>query len=156
MGSVGDAGLFAQDFQLLHRGRTAHVERRHQHALLLAVLQHQAELGRGRRLARALQAHHQDRRGRAAEIERRILAAQRFDQHVMDDLDDLLAGRDRADDVLADRARADLVDEVLDDRQRHIGVDQRRAHFAQRLIDIGFESAPRPLSLSNTPVRREL
>ena len=110
-------------------------------------LQQQAELGGGGGLARTLQADHQDRRGRRAERERGILRAQGFDQHVMDDLDDLLAGRDRADDIFADGARADLVDEVLHHRQRHIGVDQGGAHFGQGGIDIGFAERAAPAEL---------
>ena len=65
-----------------------------------------ASLADGGGLARALQADHQDRRGRRAERERGIFLAQGLDQRVMDDLDDLLAGRDRADDIFADGARA--------------------------------------------------
>ena len=132
------AGLFAENLQLLHRGGAVHVERGHQHALLLARLQELAELGRGGGLARALQADHQDRRGRRAEIEAGVGVAQRFDQRVVDDLDHLLAGRDRADDAFADGARAHAVDEVLDHRQRHIGFEQRDADFAQRLVDVGL------------------
>ena len=56
----------------------------------------------------------------------------------MDDLDDLLAGRDGTDDVFADGARADLVDERLDDGQRNVGLDQRIADLAERLVDIGL------------------
>ena len=102
------------------------------------------ELGRRRRLAGALQSHHQDGRRRAAQFEAGAFRAERFHQHVMDDLDDLLAGRDGADDVFADRAGANLVDELLDDRQRHIGVDQAVSHFAQRLVDIGFGERTAP------------
>ena len=56
----------------------------------------------------------------------------------MDDLDHLLAGRDRADHILADGAGAHLVDEFLDHRQRHVGLDQGGAHFAQGGIDISL------------------
>ncbi len=59
-------GLLAQDLELLHGGGAVDVERGHQHPLLLSRLQQQAELGRGGGLARALQADHQDRRGRAS------------------------------------------------------------------------------------------
>ncbi len=62
-GKRGDARLLTEDFQLLHGGGTVDVERRHQHALLLARLQHERELGGGGGLARSLQADHQDGRG---------------------------------------------------------------------------------------------
>jgi hypothetical protein len=99
-----DADLRAEDGELLHRGRAARVERGHQDALALALLQALGELGRGRRLARALEADHQDRRGRVVDAERGrvlVLAGEDADELVMDDLDDLLARRDRAGDGLA-------------------------------------------------------
>jgi len=143
----GDARLFAQHTQLFHRGRTVDVQRGHQHALFLARLEHQAQLGAGGGLARTLQAHHQDRRGRRTKIERNIVAAQRLHQHVMDDLDDLLAGRDRADDIFANGAGADLFNKVLHHRQRHIGVDQGGAHLGQCGIDIGLAERAAPAKL---------
>ena len=48
----------------------------------------------------------------------------------MDDLDDLLARRDRADDLVPDGALGDLVDDGLDDGQRDVGFEQRDPHFA--------------------------
>ena len=59
-------------------------------------------------------------------------------------------------DVFADRLGADLVDELENDGQRHVGVDQCRADFLERFLDIGLvDSAPRPLSRSKTPPRRD-
>ena len=88
-----DADLRAEDRELLHRRRAAGVERGHQHALALALLQALGELGGGGGLARALQADHQDRRRRAvdAQLPGLAFAAQHVDQLVVDDLDDLLA-----------------------------------------------------------------
>ena len=59
-------------------------------------------------------------------------------QLVMDDLDDLLARRDRAGDLGADGALAHLLDEGLDHLERDVGLEQRAADFAQRRIDVGF------------------
>ena len=91
-----DADLGAEDGELLHRRRAAGVERGHQHALALALLEAPGELGGGGGLAGALQADHQDRRGGRvdAQVAGLALAAQHVDQRVVDDLDDLLAGRD--------------------------------------------------------------
>jgi hypothetical protein len=61
-----------------------------------------------------------------------------LDHHVVDDLDHLLAGRDRGQHLRAHRTLAHLGDEVAHHRQRHIGVQQRQPHFAQRLGDIGL------------------
>ena len=98
-----DADLLAEDGELLHRRRAAGVERGHQHALALALLEALGELGGGGGLAGALQADHQDRRGRRvdAEVAGLALAAQHVDERVVDDLDDLLAGGDRLGDRLA-------------------------------------------------------
>ena len=49
--------------------------------------------------------------GSGVEIDRLGIGAERLDQHVVDDLDDHLAGRHRFDDIGADGARAHLVDE---------------------------------------------
>ena len=133
-----DADLLAEDRELLHRGGAAGVERGHQDALALALLEAAGELGGGGGLARALQADHQDRRGRRvdAEVAGLALAAQHVDQRVVDDLDDLLAGGDRLGDRLALGLVADLLDEVAGDRQRDVGFEQRGADLAQRGGDV--------------------
>ena len=53
-------------------------------------------------------------------------------------LDDLLAGRERGRDLLADRLGLDLVDELLDDLEVDVGLEQRQANFAQRLLHVLF------------------
>ncbi len=65
-----DADLRAEDGELFHRRGAVGVERGHQHLLALALLQALGELGGGGRLARALQADHQDRRGRVVDLQR--------------------------------------------------------------------------------------
>ena len=56
-----DADLLAQHCKLFLRGGPLHVERRHQHLVLVPLGQAFGDLGRGRRLARALQADQHDR-----------------------------------------------------------------------------------------------
>ena len=97
------------------------------------------ELGGAGRLARALQADHHDHGGRRdGEIEPGLLAAQHLDQSVVDDLDDLLARRDRAQHLLADRLLGRLVDEGADDRQRDVGLEQGDADLAHRRAHVRF------------------
>ena len=60
----------------------------------------------------------------------------RLDQNVIDDLDDHLAGLDRFHHFRADRAGAGLVDEGAHDVERHVGFEQRAAHFAHRDGDV--------------------
>ena len=87
-----DLGLLAQHAQLLLRRRPAHVERGHQHFLLVAIGEPVADLGAGGGLARALQADQQDgdRRLRG-KIDRLGVRAQHGDQLVVHDLDHHLA-----------------------------------------------------------------
>ena len=63
-------------------------------------------------------------------------AAEQLDQLVVHDLDDLLARRERLEHVLPDGLLADAVDEALDDLEVDVGLEQRHAHLAQRLLDV--------------------
>ena len=56
----------------------------------------------------------------------------------MDDLDDLLARRDRLGDGLAGGLDLDGLDEIAGDGQRDVGFQQRGANLAQGGIDIGL------------------
>ena len=140
-----DLGLLAQHAQLLLRRRPAHVERGHQHFLLVAVGQAVADLGAGRGLARALQAdqHDGDRRLRG-EVDRLGVRAQHGDQLVVHDLDHHLAGRDRLDHVLADGLGLHLVGEVAHHLERHVGLEQRAAHLAHGLRHVAVGQRPAP------------
>ncbi len=157
----GDAGLLTQDLELLLRRRAAGVERGHhdlaldregaaefgRHALR-ALAEAIADLGAGRGLAGALEADHQDDdRRNGVEVEVGHRAAQHLDQVVVDDLDDHLARRDRADDIGADGLGTDRIDEVADDRQRHVGFEQGGANLAQGRVDVSFGERPAPPQL---------
>ena len=135
----GDAGLLAQHAELLLRRGPPRVERGHQHFLLVACLEPLAELGGGRGLARALQAdqHHHHRR-RRGEVDPLRVMAEHTHQLVMHDLDDHLAGGDRAHHLLADRLLLHSVDERAHHVERDIGLEQSAAHLAHRLADIGL------------------
>ena len=131
---------------MLHGRRTTRVQRGHHDLLSIELGQAQRQLGRGRRLARALQAGHQDDGGRrGVQIDRgRLLAAQHLDQAVIDDLDHLIGRLDRTDDVLARGALGGEGDEVLDDGQGDVGLEQRHADFAHRLGDVLFGQGAAP------------
>ena len=134
----GDLDLLTQLGQLLHGRRTTRVQRGHHDLLAVELGQTQRQLGRGRGLARALQAGHQDHgRRRGVQVDRRrLVAAQHLDQTVIDDLDDLIGRLDRADDLFARGLLGGEGDEVLDDGQGDVGLEQGHAHFAHRRIDI--------------------
>ena len=113
----------------------------HQH-LLLVELQQTRELRRGRRLARALQSREQDHRRRLRrEIERRGRDAHQGCELAMDDRDERLAGGQRAHHFLANGLVLHGGDEVLDDGQRHVGLEQGLAYLAERVRDIDVGQA---------------
>ena len=135
-----DADLRAEDRQLLHRGGAVDVERGHQHALAVALLETLGQLGGGGGLARALQADHQDRRGRVVDLQRAgiAFAGQGVDQRVVHDLDDLLAGCDRFGHRLAGGLVLHRLDEIARHGQRDVGLQQGDAHLAQGGFDVVF------------------
>jgi hypothetical protein len=105
----------------------------------------EADLGRGRGLAGALQPDHEDRnRRRRIEIEPDTFGAQHLHQMIVNDLHHHLPGRDAFQHRFADRLVLDLSDEVLDHRQRHVGLEQRHANLAQRSIDIRLAESAAP------------
>src|SRR5262249_60304469 len=63
-------------------------------------------------------------------------SSQQLDQVVAHDLDHLLAGRERLQDVLPDRFDADPLDEGLHDLEVDVGFQQGHPHLAQGLLDV--------------------
>jgi hypothetical protein len=96
------------------------------------------ELGRARRLARALQADHGDDGRAAAQVEDAVALAQELHELVVDDLDDLLAGGQRLQDVLPDGLLADAGHEVLDDLEVDVRLEQRQPDLAHGGIHVGL------------------
>ena len=82
-----------------------------------------------------------NRRGRI-EIELDCLGAQHLHKLVMDDLNDLLTGRNRPEHFGPDRLFLHPRDEILHHRQRHIGFQERDAHFAHGLDHVGGITYP--------------
>ena len=100
-----DADLLAEHGELFHRGRAAGVEGGHQHPPLAAVGEARAILAVVVVLPEPCRPTIRiaDRR-RGVEVDRLGLGAEHLDELVVDDLHDLLAGRDRLDHLGADRA----------------------------------------------------
>ena len=140
----GDLECIPEDLQLIDGGRALEVGG-DEEGLLLALLDEiLRELAAGRRLARPLEAHHHDD-GRAGGslFQARVDRPHEVAQLVVDDLDDLLAGIDARDHGRADGLGLDPLDEVLDDRDRDVGLEQGLADLAQALVDVGVgELAP--------------
>ena len=120
-------------------GRTLGIQAGEQDAATFLRTQHEADLAGGRGLAGALKSDHQDGNGgRDVEVERDgAFATQALDQNVVDDLDDLLAGRDGAGHFGANGAVADLGDEFLHHRQGDVGLQQSqtRSKVVERRLE---------------------
>ena len=122
-GSVGSreerhVDALAEHAELLDRGRALEVGADEQRLQALR-LEQPRELARGGRLPGALEAgEHHDRRRLRAHRELAGRAAERLDQLLVHDLDDLLAGLEALRDLGADRALLDPVDERLHDARR--------------------------------------
>ena len=131
-----DLVVGAELLELLHRGRAADVGR-DEHRTVAVAPDRERELRRGGRLARALQAdeHEHGRRMRLV-LDLALLTAEQRDQLLVDDLHDLLPGRQRFEHVTADRALADPVDERAGDAEVDVGLEQRHAHLAQADLDV--------------------
>ena len=100
------------------------------------------ELGGRRRLARALQARHQDDRRRLRrEVEVGDAFAHRRGELAVDDADESLSGRERADHLGAECPLLDAGDEVAHHRQRDVGLEERHAHLAQHVLHVVFGDA---------------
>jgi hypothetical protein len=122
--------------ELVDRRRPVDVGRRQERVLALP-LEVPAELGCQGRLARALEPYQQDD-GRRLRGHREAVAAaaEQLDHFVVDDLDDLLAGRDGAKHLLARGLGPDLLDEGPDDLEVDVRLQEGDAHLAERLLDV--------------------
>ena len=125
--------------ELLLRGRTARVERGHQHLAPVAVGQPVGDLGAGRRLAGALQTDEEDRdRRRCGKVDGLRLRAKHGDQLVMHNLDHHLAGLDGLQHRLADGLLAHRVGEAADHVERNIRLDQGAPHLPHGFAHIAL------------------
>ncbi len=134
-----DADLFAEDLELIHGGRPVYVER-NEEGFSPLLLEIHTELRDERGLAGTLEPHHHDRRFPARENERLRFAAEQRGQFVMDDLDDLLGGREALEYVVAERPLLDSCDKILDDLVVHVRFEQRAANFSSGLLDVFFRN----------------
>ena len=93
------------------------------------------ELGRGGRLARAVEADHQDARG-LVEIQRRGVAAEQAVSSSWKILTICWPGVTRAQHLLAQRLLLHPGDETLRDLEIDIRLEQRHPHLAHRVGDV--------------------
>ena len=72
------------------------------------------------------------------EVERVIDRAHQVDQFLIDDADDLLAGVERLEHLLADGLLGDARHEVADDREADVGFEQRLLDELQPVAHVRF------------------
>ena len=92
--------LRAKSSQLVHGGRTIHIGGHKQRQLPL-LQQHFGQLAGAGGLARAVETAHQNTGRVAGKVKPLVLRSQQSDQLIADDLDHLLAGVDRLDNLFA-------------------------------------------------------
>ena len=137
------AGLFPDDRQLVNRRGASHVGRDEQRMPSL-LRQPLPELGRRRRLARALQAQqHDDARRLARRLQPALGVAEQRQHLVAHDAHDLLIGRQAAEHFLVDGPIAHAIDERLDDLEVDVRLEQRHPDFPERQLD-GLFGKPAP------------
>src|SRR5215469_10774490 len=101
------------------------------------VLQPVRQFSRGGGFSGTLQARHENHRwGLGGKFEFGCIAAQKLDQLIADDLDDLFPGRQRGHNLLAERLVLDLVNELLNHLEADVGLQQRKANLAERLLNV--------------------
>ena len=129
--------LGRQCLELIDRSRTINVGADHHDLLFFAFPEQPCKLGDTGRLARPLQTRHQNHGRRlGGEIELFVLLTHQADQFIVDDLYQDLTRCQAAQHVFTQGPDAHLVDEILDHRQRDIGLQQGHAHLAQSILDV--------------------
>src|SRR6185437_17180029 len=112
VGVHGDIELLAEGLELVDGGRAVDVAGDETRRPILA-LELPGKLGRGGRLPRALEADHHDDGGRdRAELESLAPLAEHGGELVVDDLDELLTGRDGAELGDTDGLLLDTLEEL--------------------------------------------
>ena len=136
------AGLLAEHAQLLDGGGALQVGADQERVAPL-LLPPQGELGRGGRLARALQAGHEHdgrRPRRIGELER--LAAQDVDQLLVHGPDDLLARGQALRQRLGADPQPDAVDETAGDGELDVRIEERGPDLPQGFVKVLVADAP--------------
>ena len=131
-----DARLAAHDLQLVDSGGAVDIPR-DQKRLLVLFFEEKGELAAQRRLARALQAAHQDDGGRPVRhFELGVGRTHQRDELLVDDLDDLLGGVEALQDLLPHRLGGDVGDELFGDEDVDVRLQKGDAHLAHGRLDL--------------------
>src|SRR5262249_43153589 len=110
-----------------------------EHRLAAALAKRQGEFAGGGGLALTLEAaEHDDRRPVLGKGDVGVYRPHQGDQLVVDDLDDLLAGIEGTEDLLAERALLHALDEVVGDGVVDVRVEQGFADLLQAVAHVRF------------------
>ena len=140
-----DIQLLAHHLQLGNGGRTVHVAGRQQRALAELAAHQAGQLRAVGGFTGALQTHHHHhRRPTVGSGDLGVGTAHQFGQFLVDDLDDLLGGRQALQHVAAHAALRHLGHKVLDYLVADVGLQQRQTHFTHTGADVGFRQAALP------------
>ena len=136
-----DIQLPADNLQLTDGRRTVDVAGHQQRALAL-LLQITRQLAAVGRLARALQTHQHDDRGRLGrEVQLLGLAAHQSDELFVDNLDNHLRRGQGLQHVAANGTLRHALDEILDDLVADVRLQQCQADFPHGVLDVGLAQA---------------
>jgi hypothetical protein len=127
--------LLTKFFELVHGRRAIDVGGNEQGRSAL-LKEETAQFATGSCFAGAVQAHHQDATGIAAELYAGIGRAEEFDEFVVNDFDDLLARLDAEKNFLADGFVFDALDKVASDFEINVGFKEGETDFAEGIADV--------------------
>ena len=135
----GHACTFANHLQLRHCVRTLQIGRDQQRSVA-GILQPVAEFAcEGGFTSTLKTGEHDDGRRILRKIQRSVNASAKHGRQLfVDDLHDLLGRIQRLGNLGAERTLADSAGEGTHHVERHVGVEQRAADFADRTIDISL------------------
>ena len=139
----GDVQLLAHHLQLLDGGGAVDVAGTQQGALALLALHETRQLGAVGGLARALKAHHHHHGGGlGGDGQLGAGAPHQIGELLIDDLDDLLGGREGLQYVGTHRLLGDLGNELLDHLIADVGLQQSQADLPHGLLHVGLRQTP--------------
>jgi hypothetical protein len=129
--------LTPQRFELIHGGRAMEIGGDQER--LASLFQEEAcEFAGGGGLAGAVETNHEDAGRITAELDGGVGRPEEADHFILDDFDDLLAGLDALNDLLAQSLGLDLFDEIAGDLELDIRFQQRHADLTQGVTDVGL------------------
>ncbi|CAB4858711.1 unannotated protein [freshwater metagenome] len=153
LGEHRDVDLAAEGAQLLDSGRALKVCPYQERVAALA-LEPARKLSRCRGLSRALQARHEDDRGRSAGVrELEDLPAEHGGEFLVDDLDDLLSGVERLGQFDADGLLPDSGHHRANHPHVDVRLEQGRTDLREHLVDIGLGEATLPAQALENAVK---